>query len=272
MTPIWLYEIPLWLLGAMVIGLSVLYTVAGVLALRRWVHALPRPENETAGYLLSIAGVAYAVLLAMIAVGAWNGVSEVEGSVEKEGNALAAMYREVGAYGPADAARFHRLIADYSRFVVEDEWVALRRGRRSPRTEIASHELSSGLTAYEPAAGAAQLVHPQVLEQVSAFTEARRMRLLTGTRGLDGVTWFVVVLGGLITISFSFFFHTRTLSVHLMLSALASGMLGLLIFLILAMDHPLWGDMSVSPQPFEDIVRQSHEASPAPAGLALTHP
>lgn len=268
MFSLWLYQIPLWELALLIIGCCVAYTVAGLVVVRRWVHSLPESENEAAGYLLSIAGVAYAVLLAMIAVGAWEGVNDVESAVQREANALASIYRNVEAYEPAQRDRFREMVGEYVHFVVNDEWPALRLGRRSPRTELAGRRLSGALTAYVPGTSQAQLVYPLVLDQVTAFTDARRMRLLTGTDGLDGVTWFVVILGGMVTVGFSFFLRTRTLAVHVLLSSFASSILGLLIFLIVAMDHPLWGDISVDPAPFREVLLEAGAAEPvAAAGL-----
>lgn len=267
MSPLWLYEIPLWELGLLIIGLCLLYTVGGLLVARRWVQSLPESENEAVGFMLSIAGVAYAVLLAMIAVGAWEGASEVEGAVQREANALAGIHRSVEAYDPASRDGLRRLVREYAHFVVTDEWPALRQARTSPRTELASRRLSTELTTYVPADTRGQLVYPLVLEQVAEFTDARRLRLMVGTRGLDGVTWFVVILGGMITMAFSFFLRTRSLGVHAALSGLAGGILGLLIFLIVAMDHPLWGDVSVSNAPYVEMLEEAQPIS-ALAGVA----
>lgn len=261
MSVLWLYEMPLWQLAVLVISACLVYTVAGLVLTRRWVQSLPDSENETAGYLLSIAGVAYAVLLAMIAVSAWDGVAEVSEAVQKEANALATIYRDVETYeGPA-RDRFRHLVQEYVHFVVHDEWPALRRGGKSPRTELAGYRLSRELTSFAPASEQARMVYPLVLEQVAAFTDARRMRLLAGTSGLDSVTWFVVVLGGMLTVGFSFFLRTRSFSVHLLLSSFASGILGLLIFLILAMDHPLWGGIAVQPDPFTEVLEEAGPVS-----------
>lgn len=257
MSTLWLYQIPLWLLAILIIGATVVYTLVGLLATRRWVLSLPGVGNDSVASLLSIAGVAYAVLLAMIAVGAWDGVAAVETAVQEEANALGGIHRNLEAYRPAERERLRALVRDYVDFVVRDEWPALQRGRASPRTELAAQMLHGQLTTFAPQGDAEALVHPLVLEEANEFTDARRLRLLLGTRGLDPITWFVVVLGGLITIGFSFFFRTDSVALHTVVSSFASGMLGLLIFLIVAMDHPLWGDVSVQPEPFRDVLRQA---------------
>ncbi|HEU0013414.1 MAG TPA: DUF4239 domain-containing protein [Longimicrobium sp.] len=254
MSAIWLYEIPLWVLGTLVIGSGLVYTVGGLFLARRWVDAMPS-SNDSVGAMLSIAGVAYAVLLAMIAVEAWNGVAAVEASIQSEANALSGIYRNVEPYRAEERDHIRRVVRDYIDFVIRDEWPALRRGSRSPRTELAAQRLNNELTTFEARSDAEQMVHPLVLDQAATFTEARQLRLLLGTRGMSAVTWVVVVLGGLITMGFAFFFRTDAFGMHVVLSCFAGAMLGILIFLIVAMDHPLWGEFSVQPQAFREALQ-----------------
>ncbi|MEO6877031.1 MAG: hypothetical protein ABI205_01030, partial [Gemmatimonadaceae bacterium] len=198
---LWLYQIPLWALGLLVLSVVWLFTVGGVLAARPWVQSWPRSENETVGYMLSIAGVAYAVLLAMIAVGAWNGASTVDVAIQQEANALAGVYRGVAGYRPAARDHFQQLVRDYVDFVVRDEWPALARNARSPRTELASQTLSEEAVTFNPVTPAEQMLKPDVVEHVNQFEDARRLRLLAGSRGLGPITWFVVVIGGVMTLA-----------------------------------------------------------------------
>ena len=251
---LWLYQIPLWMLAALVVGAMWVYTVGGMVVFRSWVRSWPRSENETVGYMLSIAGVAYAVLLAMIAVAAWTGSASVDLAIQQEANALAGVYRGVAAFRPEARVHFQELVRDYVDFVVRDEWPALSENRRSPRTELASRTLSDEIIAFNATTPGEQMLKPVVVEKLNQFQDARRMRLLTGSRGLDAVTWMVVVIGGMVTIAFTFFFRTESFRVHLLLSMLSSGMLGVVVFLILAMDHPLWGTVSVQPDALKEVL------------------
>src|SRR6185503_4348185 len=255
---------PLWALAALLLVIVWSYTVGGTLIARRWVLSWPRSENETVGYMLSIAGVAYAVLLAMIAVGAWNGSSSVDVAVQQEANALAGVYRGVAGYQPAARAHFQDLVRDYVDFAVRDEWPALSRDARSPRTELASQTLDQELIAYVPTTPNETLLKPIIVGKLNEFEDARRLRVLTGTKGLDAVTWLVVVLGGMVTIGFTFFFRTEMFRAQLLLSMLASGMIAVVIFLIPAMDHPLWGEVSVQPDALREVL---HAVSAPPSSV-----
>jgi hypothetical protein len=265
---LWLYQIPLWALGLLVLSLVWLYTLGGLVVVRPWVKTWPRSENETVGYMLSIAGVAYAVLLAMIAVGAWNGASTVDLAIQQEANALAGVYRGVGGFRPVARDHFQERVRDYVDFVVRDEWPALARNARSPRTELASQTLSEEIVTFEPVTPAEQMLKPIIVDRMNSFEDARRLRLLAGSRGLGPITWFVVVIGGVMTLAFTFFFRVESRTVHLVLSMLASGMLAVVVFLILAMDHPLWGAVSVQPDALREVLQSvtARDATPATPG------
>lgn len=252
---LWLYQIPLWALGLLLLSVAWGYAALGVILARPWVQSWRRSENEAVGYMMSIAGVAYAVLLAMIAVGAWNGSSTVDVAIQQEANALAGVYRGVSAFRPAMRDHFQQLVRDYVDFVVRDEWPALSRNARSPRTELASQTLAAELVAFNPVTPAEEQLKPMVIDHVNAFEDARRLRILTGERGLGGITWFVVIVGGVMTIAFLFFFRVESMLVHLVLTLLASGMMAVVVFLILAMDHPLWGEVSVKPDALQEVLQ-----------------
>jgi len=133
---LWLYQIPTWALGLLVLSAVWVFSVGGVLICRPWVMSWKRSENETVGYLLSIAGVAYAVLLAMIAVGAWDSSTTVDVAIQQEANALAGVYRGVDGFRPEARDHFQQLVRDYVDFVVRDEWPALARDARSPELSL----------------------------------------------------------------------------------------------------------------------------------------
>lgn len=270
---LWLYQIPLWTLAVLVLALIWGYAIGGILIVRPWVHSWPRSENESVGYLLSIAGVAYAVLLAMIAVGAWNGATAVDVAIQQEANALAGVYRGVGAFRPAARDHFRELVRDYVDFVVRDEWPALAHNARSPRTELASQTLADEIVSFDAVTPGEQSLKPTVVDHVNAFEDARRLRILTGERGLDPITWFVVLLGGLMTLAFVFFLRVEQLRVHIILGMLASGMIAVVVFLILAMDHPLWGVVSVKPDALQQVLQTvTHEAAPSAPVNAVVSP
>ena len=65
-----------------------------------------------------------------------------------------------------------------------------------------------------------------------------------------------MILGGLITIGFAGFFRLEERRAQLILTSMMAAVYGLMLTLLVAMDHPLWGSVAVEPVPFEQL-RQS---------------
>jgi hypothetical protein len=63
--------------------------------------------------------------------------------------------------------------------------------------------------------------------------------------------WSVVLVGAFVNIAVTWFFDMRSQSMHFWMTVMFSGLLGLLIFLLAAMDNPFRGEISVGPEAFE---------------------
>ena len=73
------------------------------------------------------------------------------------------------------------------------------------------------------------------------------------TAGLSVPLWYVLLVGVFFNIAVSWFFHMRSQRMHFWMTVMLSGLLGLLIFLLAALDHPFRGAISVGPEAFEMV-------------------
>ena len=264
----WLTFLPLWLLCIVVLVPSVLYGVAGVRLVRSRGWMLDPESNATAGFVHAFVGVLYAVALGLMVVAVQGSYSEVEGVVMTEANLASDLFRDLEAFPEPARSEMQGLTSRYVDSVIEEEWPTAARGERSEATWAVMDSLSRAVILYDPPTPHAQLVYPEVLEQVNDLLDQRRMRLFLGANGMGVVTWTVVLIGALVTIGIACFFHTPDERAHYALVGTMSAMFGLMIFMIIAMDHPLWGKNSVQPATFEvvreNIQRWEAEEVPAP--------
>ena len=75
------------------------------------------------------------------------------------------------------------------------------------------------------------------------------------TSGIPAVMWYTVAVGAFINILLILLFDLR-LGIHLLLGGILSFFLATLISLIVLMDHPFRGEMSVSPAAFQLVFDQ----------------
>jgi hypothetical protein len=97
-------------------------------------------------------------------------------------------------------------------------------------------------------------------EAYSAYnelTQSRQARLNTVTEEMPGPLWVLVVVGALVCIAVTWCFHTASFSMHFWMTVLFSALLGLMIYLVAALDNPYRGKISVSPEPLERVYQQA---------------
>lgn len=109
------------------------------------------------------------------------------------------------------------------------------------------------LDKFEPATEGQKILHAETLHAYNEMTQARRLRLDAVSTGLPAVMWAVVAVGAFIALSASFFFKVEDARLHGIFVMLLAIFMGLVIFMIFALDRPFRGDLGVRPDPYQLI-------------------
>lgn len=264
-----LYSVPAPLGAALIVGGTVLLSVAGLLLVHRLVpHALRRSHNDVAGVLIAVVGVVYAVLLAFIAVSVWEDYNSADAIVHREASLAGDIHQDaLNMEGPAGVA-LRELVRRYIDVVVHEEWPAMRFGGESLRATETLVQLQNTVFTYRERGP----VFSDVLQRVNALADARRDRLINGNSGLQPVAWFVLLAGSALTIGFCFLFGVPDLRVHALMTSAVAASIALVIFLIVAFDYPFRGAVSIAPTAFENVLRtidaMRSNPPPAPPGMS----
>lgn len=251
-----IYTMPLFLLFILILTPSLVVGLSGVWLVRRYDWMLDPEDNGAAALAHAFVGVLYAVALGLMVVGVQSDYTEVEMVVMKEAYLSGDLYIDSEGLSGPGGSEIQKLTKRYIDAVIEKEWPAIAAGDIDEHeTHRVIDELSHRIITYEPESDRDLVVFAEVLSGVNDLLDQRRERLHLGRDGVGGLTWLVVTMGALITIGMAWFYNTRRMRAHYGLVASMSLMFGLMIFLIVAMDHPLWGQFSVSSAPFEEVQR-----------------
>ena len=253
---LWLYQIPTLWLGVLVVGLFAAASAAGLRLTRPLARRLCREQNDFVNYFFATIAVFYAVLVGLIAVAVWGNYTGIEGIVSNEAVNASDVYRDIESYPPAVRDEVRGDLRAYVNAVIQREWPAQRRGATPPRDgDLLLHQAARGLTTFEPATTGQQAVHVQTLHDLDDLFSNRRLRLESVDSHLPGLMWLVVLAGAAVLIFMSYFFCAEKNALQLLLTVGLSVLIGLVIFLILALDRPLIGTVSVDASSFEDALR-----------------
>jgi Protein of unknown function (DUF4239) len=250
----WVYDLPNWLFGVLTIGAVVAVSLGGLHATRRWVrrvHGERHSHNELVGYYLGAVCVFYGITLGLLLVATWQTYSDVETRVGEEAAAVGALYRDISGFSEPNRTLLQSDLRQYTRQVIDIAWPQQRRGIIPQEEGVTLSTLQTHLIGFEPVTEGQKAIYAQAYRGFNQVAELRGRRLQSVHGGLAGPLWMVVVAGAFLTIAVTWFFDLRSHSMHLWLTIFLSALLGLLIYLLGALDNPFRGEISVSPEPFE---------------------
>jgi hypothetical protein len=255
MRPDMVYQFPIWAVGLSLAIAAVLGTILLELAVRHFVSAAFRQQhNDVAAAIFSIIGVTYAVLLAFVAMLAWEGFNKAKAASYSE----AALVLDVVqmADGLAEPAR-GKLLDDmnrYTRAVIAVEWPAQAEGHVVRAGDRYLDELQGLAIGLKPSSQADANFHALLLQSLMRLRDARQERLLAAETTIPGIVWIVVIVGGAITIAFSSFLGAPSVRMHLSMCCLLAVSGVLVLVLIIALSNPFRGDFRISTAPFDYVL------------------
>ena len=105
-----------------------------------------------------------------------------------------------------------------------------------------------------------QMRYNEMLVQLHDLGNARRERLLAASEGLPTILWIVLILGGVITVSFTYLFGLEDTLVHLLMVAALAMIISKSLFTVAALDYPFKGDIRIHPSAYEQDLERFHES------------
>jgi phosphate transport system substrate-binding protein len=247
----WIYNNPTWLWGSIFVVLFTSVACAGLAIFHRFVHVeLRRAHNELAGFTIAIISVVYAVLLAFIAIATWEAFSVAEQVVDSEADYVSSIYRDTQGLPLKESAAIRGDLQEYFRVVVKDEWPAQRSGNVPNQGWEPLHRLHNVIVTTQPVNSGEAVIQGELLRALNNLYIARSSRLAAVQGHIPGVIWSIIFIGGLITTAFTYLFGFHDFRMHMVMTAAVAFSLALVVVLIIALDWPFRGDVSVSPNAY----------------------
>ena len=244
----------------MVIG-ACLAAVAGLELVQRLVPAQKRQEhNDVAGFLYAVIGVVYAVLLALLVIAVWEQYERARETVESEANAVGEIAWLARRLPEPEHHQLQEDARAYAQEVVDNEWPRMEQGLEGvqslPEGWDLIDDMRATLQGFEPRTEAEQELYAEGLDRISRFGDARRMRMVAAQEGIPGVLWVVLVFGGVVAVGFTYLFGLANSWAHRLMVMSLTAVIALVLFAIVAMEHPFSGGASIEPEAFELILER----------------
>jgi hypothetical protein len=260
-----LFDLPLLLVGPIIIVTLCVFSVVGLSVVRR--RILPRlrvesSDSEFTGAMLQSVMVFYGLAVALIAVSVWQTYSEVSKVVSEEATTLAALYRDVSGYPEPVRTQLQNELRAYTQDVIQVAWPLQQQGKVPTGGVQLMNKFQGTLIAFEPTSEGQKLLHAETLRAYNTMIHARRLRLDAVNTGLPIVMWAVILIGAFIGLSATFFFKVEDARLHGLEVLLLAVFIGLIIFMILALDRPFRGNLGLRSDSYQLIYDQLMKPNP----------
>jgi hypothetical protein len=257
----WLESLPTLVTGILVVGGFVALTlVLGYLVGTFTSLEIRTAHNDRAGFILAVIGVIYAVLLAFVAISVWERFQQAESRAYNAAGTLATIYRDSGSFPRGGQVR--AMLRAYVRSVIDDEWPRIQRGERPALSNAfldAADRYILGLPVTSPRL---QNIHADMLAAIDSVLMDRQNRLTIDLVGINGVMWLVLIAGALITVGFTYLFGFDHPVMQLLMIGGLSLLIGLVLFLIVALDYPFRGSIAVGPDAYRALLESFSATHP----------
>lgn len=261
----WIYDLPAWQLAALIVGFFLGAGLGGLYLSRAWIYRkfrISTDTNESVNGFFAGVGVLYGILLGLVAIAAWDNYRNVEDLASQEASAIAALYRDVSTLQEPAKTRLQDDLKRYLNYVIDVAWPGHRKGESpSGGTLILSGFLGT-LANYQAKSAEQEVFLAEVFSAYNKLVEARRLRLAGVNSGVPATFWVVIMVGAVLSVGLTYFFHLPSLTTHLVLTGLFAVFLGFMIFAVVAVDHPFRGEVSVMPDAYVSVLKGFKELEP----------
>jgi hypothetical protein len=97
-------------------------------------------------------------------------------------------------------------------------------------------------------------LYSESLRGINKLAEYRRLRVFSGNNTIPSIIWVVLLIGGLITVSYTYLLGVRNIRAQYLMTAALTVTVTLILVLIYILDHPFTGASSVSLKPLQEVI------------------
>ena len=257
-------------MNLLLLGLTVVATVAISVAVMYAVRRSSGPDrfltDTTRGSaIFGVVGTGFAVSLAFVMFFSYQGFNDGKTAAEAEAGAVTDMSR-TAKFFPTHQKDLTGVLFCYGRSVIHLEWPAMATDSTSQVTEDWRLEIEDVLREIEPRTAQQGVAYGQLLTERDDRSSNRRQRIAEAHPAVGTPVWVILILGGLVTLSFVILFTDRDESaiVQLSLMGTVAVLVSAALLLVAFLDHPYENESgSVKPTEMAHTLAGMHEEYPA---------
>ena len=251
----YLLQLPSFVLFILIISIGAIGAGLGTFLFRKYANLkILRSHNEVTGFLFLTLASFYAFLLSFIVFIVWGQLNETTSNVSKEGSSAMGLYRDIKFY--PDTVESKQLMIVYLDFiynVIDEEFPNMEQMKPSRKTPESFDRVFFKIEHLNPKNPFQIQLVAEMFNHLNQLATYRGLRESSLEEEIPSPLWWPMLLGALITIFCAMLLDIENARLHITLNAMLGVFIGMLFFIILLLDHPYSGSLSIKPQSYKQI-------------------
>jgi hypothetical protein len=216
-----------------------------------------RGHNEVVGYIFAILGGFYGLLLGFVVFFVWDTMNQSQNNANQEGSLARGLYRDIKYY--PDTAKMKSMMHHYMEYVhavVDIEYPDMERLRPVSATDRKYfNNVFREMERLDPNDARVS----QMFKHLNDLATYRGLRQLDSESAIPTEIWVPLLLGGFIILVIAILVKVESMGLHIAINAMLGAFIGIVIYLIVIIDHPFTGEMKIEPTQYKLILQMQNE-------------
>jgi Na+/proline symporter len=229
--------------------------LAGLRFVRKTYPAEVLKENhEVAAIIFNAFGLLYGVVVAFVVFVTWGGYDDAKKNLEMEANEADDIFHITKTFPDPARGIIRQGLMDYIASVYGDELERMSQGDISLHSNRAMARLITVFYQIDEKSVPNRELYAESLKRLNNLAQYRRIRIFAGNDTVPLAVWLVLLVGGVITISYTYFFGMKNIKSQYLMTAALTVTITLILVLIYILDHPFTGTSKVSVEPLRQVM------------------
>jgi Na+/proline symporter len=247
------WPVPISFLTVSVVTTSVAL-VGLYLVRRKYPPEVLKENHEVAAIIFNAFGLFYGVMVAFVVFVTWSGYDDATKNLQMEANQLADIFHSADAFPDPARKTIKQALRDYTASVYGDELIRMSQGEISLHSGGVLPRLMTTFYQMDEKSIANRELYAETLKRLNDLAQYRRLRIFAGNDTVPSAVWLVLLVGGVFTVSYTFFFGMKNIRAQYIMMATLTVTITLILFLIYVLDHPFTGTSKVSAEPLKEVM------------------
>lgn len=245
-----------WVAGAVAaVATFILFAVAGLLLVRKTVKTSNlRAHHDVAGFVFANLGVLYSVLLGFTVVNVQQRFDKIKETSQIEASYLSELYHDAEVFAETERRAIRLAIKSYAESVVTEEWGAMTNGKPNIQTVKALRSIWKAYYNTNLSTKKQEIWYAESISKLNQLMSTRLTRLMGGEESLGSEMWTLLILGGIVMVSFIWFFGLESVLSHALMASILAASTAFLLFLIYSLDSAFSGTVSIPPDAMNRVL------------------